>query len=454
MMSTVTTRAAIRDFLKRLGASLSFHRTMLTNASFLTIAAGARAFLGFIFWWCTARTLSPESQGLAAAAISVMNFLAFVGEFGFGTLLMGRPHGMRNPARLISGAIVCSVLFSLILCWIFLFASTFLSPKLQILVDAHRTLFLLGVGATAAAITIDGAAIGLLTSSVRMIREIVFSVLRLIFLYIVLHGTSDPQASAVLTIWISALAASLIFTVVFAVSRHALVAAPDLSSLREFSSDVLGHHLLNLGALGPSIALPFLVTEVLSPTINAVFYSTWMLLQAALLVPFAIATALFATVSAHPESIAPRVRFSLKISTVFGLISGAACYFFLQDLLRLFNPAYPAIAGSSLNWLGFTLIAIMIKCHYIAVMRLEKRMYAAALVLGIGALFEIMAAILGGHFFGLFGLALFWSIAIFVQAVVQLPTILSCCDWGGRWSRPSILENQYTWNHENVSRTN
>ena len=250
----------LRFWMPRLKSDLIVNQTLLTNAGFLTVAAAASALMGFVFWVWTARILSPERQGLAAATISVMNLMAFCGEFSLGTLLMGRPNSGRGVYGLITAAILCGALTSLAVGCIFIGCSGWLSPQLQSMLSSHSLVFLTGVVATAIAITADGAAIGLLASWARMVREIVFSLLRLLLLFLVLSYSLAPQASAIVAVWIAALVASLGCTLGYAVYHRELLAWPDFSGLRTYAADILGHHILNLGALGPSIALPFLVT--------------------------------------------------------------------------------------------------------------------------------------------------------------------------------------------------
>lgn len=419
-----------RHYSDRIGSVIVFHRILIANAGFLTVATGVSALLGFVFWLWTARSLTPEQQGLASATISTMNMLAFFGEFGFGTLLIGRLKASERSGGLMMAAIVCSFVSSLLAAIVFVACSDSLSPQLRGIVQDHSVLFIGGVIATALALTADGAAIGLLASWARMLREIAFSVLRLVFLLLVFKAAGGLQTSTVVAVWIGALCASLscMFGIYALRQRKALV-RPDFSGVQRLSGDILGHHALNLGALGSPIALPFLVTEVLSPTANSVFYITWMFLQAAMLVPSAVATALFAISSAEPDAAIARLRFSLQISTLIGVLAAVGCYIFLKPMLSFFNQAYPQIAGSSLDWLGLSLLPLMIKYHYIAVMRLKHRMLTAAFVVGAGALLEVAAAIIGGTYAGLSGLANFWMAALFLQACFQLPAILSATRW-------------------------
>ncbi|HET6391061.1 lipopolysaccharide biosynthesis protein [Hyphomicrobium sp.] len=425
-------RDRFRYYSDRIGAGIVLHRLLLANTGFLTIATGVSALLGFVFWLWTARSLSPEQQGLASAGISTINMLAFLGELGLGTLLMGRLKMSENAGGLMTAALVCSFAGSLLTALVFVSCSDRLSPQLRGLVQNHSPLFIAGVVASAIAVTVDGAAIGLLASWARMVREIIFSVLRIVFLLVLFKTASGVQPAAIIAVWIGALFVSLSCTFgCYAVRKRSDLRRPDLAKIERFSGDILGHHALNIGASGGSIALPFLVTEVLSPTANSVFYITWMFLQAAMLVPGAAATALFAISSASPQAAIARLRFSLKLSTLFGVLAAAGCYIFLQPMLGFFNSAYPAIAGSSLDWLGLSLLPIMIKYHYIAVMRLQRRMGTAALIVGAGTLLEIAAAVIGGTYAGLYGLTTFWMSAIVLQALIQLPAVLSAARWGG-----------------------
>ena len=234
---------------------------------------------------------------------------------------------------LITAAILCGALTSLVVGCIFIGCSSWLSPQLQSMLSSHSLVFLMGVVATAIAITADGAAIGLLASWARMVREIVFSLLRLLLLFLVLSYSLAPQASAIVAVWIAALAASLGCTLGYAVYHRELLAWPDFSGLRTYAADILGHHILNLGALGPSIALPFLVTVVLSPTVNAVFYAAWMLLQAECWCPQLLAPRFSRRLPPIPIQQRSVCGFRWDCRRFLAFLGGLACYFFLKPIL-------------------------------------------------------------------------------------------------------------------------
>ena len=78
----------------------------------------------------------------------------------------------------------------------------------------------------------------------------------------------------------------------------------------------------------------------------------------------------------------------------------------------------------------------MIKYHYIAVMRLQRRMTTAALMMFAGALIEIVAVVVGGLNAGLFGLTALWLVAVTLQSFMQLPAIINAAGWNLRFGRP------------------
>jgi hypothetical protein len=101
-----------------------------------------------------------------------------------------------------------------------------------------------------------------------------------------------------------------------------------------------------------------------------------------------------------------------------------------QQILGIFNPAYPAIAGTSLRLLGFSLLGSTIKFHACTLVRLSDAMGRASLWFALGALLELGFVISGAKFGGLQGLVLGWTLAVSIEGACMVLVWAFTAKWG------------------------
>ena len=142
-----------------------------------------------------------------------------------------------------------------------------------------------------------------------------------------------------------------------------LVGPPDFQLLQTLRKKVFDHYALDVALQAPGISMPYLVLVLLSPAINAAFVCLWMLVTIASLIPAAMATALFPVVRASPKQSRHDILLSVMASLLFSLVCAVFVFTYSQTILAVFNPAYPEIAGSSLRFLGFSLLGLTLKFH-------------------------------------------------------------------------------------------
>ena len=406
------------------------HATMLTNASALATGTLATAVLGFSYWWFAARFFTPATVGLASAAISMMNLLGHVGEFGLGPLLIGQmPRTSKEAATLISTALTAVTMVCVLIGIAYLALSYGFSSHLGAILHSSRAcvLFVLGVAVTGFTVVLDQALVGLLRSGLQMSRNMVFSLSKLGLLVAIAWSVgAAADETDIFNTWVAGQVLSLVILGGFLAARkHSLWHRPRPELLRPLLGDVLSHHLLNIVLQAPGLALPFVVTVVLSAQVNAAFYAAWSLVNVVLLVPASLTTVVYSTGAREPALLGSRLRLSLLLSALVGLSAGIGFVLFSPFILRLFSPAYPLIAGASLKMLGFGTLGVMLKYHYVALQRLRKKMIGASLLLGVGSVLELVLAAVGGHLAGLDGLTEGWIAAVVLQAVLILPGIVA-----------------------------
>lgn len=411
---------------------------MLVNASSLIGTATVTLLLGFPYWWLAARLFPPEAVGLGSAAISAMTLLGTLGILGMGTLLMGElSHQRGKEGSLISAAMILvggvgagiGVAFALI--------APALSKDLQQLRGGVLNVGLFAVGVSLAAVTVvlDQSLVGLLKSNLQFWRNAFFAIAKLVLIFFVglLLSRSYKVGMTIYATWalgnlLSLLALATLATVKGIWSRSSY--RPHWGLLRKLGPAALQHHMLNLTLQAPSLILPVLVTILLSAKTNAWFYVSWMIANLASLVPYVLATVLYATTSKQPELMPHKARVTLGIALVVCLLANCIISIGSKRMLGVFGASYASQAEWSLRILVLGSIPRIIKDHYVAICRIQGRVIRAALPMMFGGLLEVGIAALGAHFDGLAGLSLGWVLAVCVEAAFGFFTVYKAVQLG------------------------
>jgi hypothetical protein len=222
--------------------------------------------------------------------------------------------------------------------------------------------------------------------------------------------------ATILLTWVVGLLTSWIgFDLLTRGGARRLAGSPDFELLHALRGRVFGHYALDVTVLAPGVILPHLVLVLLSPAINAAFASLWMLVSMAALIPAVAATTLFPVVRANPGQSKNDILLSLTVSLLFSLVCAALVFLYSREILAIFNPVYPEIAGSSLRFLGFSLFGLTLKFHACALARLGDWMRKAAGWFALGAALELCLAVAGAKFAGLQGLVVGWTLAVSIE---------------------------------------
>ncbi|MER8581204.1 hypothetical protein NKG95_21250 [Mesorhizobium sp. M1423] len=401
----------------RLRRALRKSATLIMNSGALAIGTVASAGLGFVYWWLAARLFPPEVIGNVSALLAVTGLVGLLGEAGLGTLLMGEI--VRHPGKergLVAAAASAGVALAVGLALLFIFVETNLVSSTG-LIDGWfvGAAFVLGCGLTVLSFVGDMAFVGNLRSTGKMIRQVLFSTFKLMLIAGAAAAGYTSSAALLLT-WVAGLIAS--FVGVDLLTRggaRRLVGAPDFQLLHTLRRKVVDHYALDVALQAPSVSMPYLVLILLSPTTNAAFVSLWMLVSMASLIPAAMATVLFPVIRACPKQSRHDVLVSVTASLLFSLVCAVLVFTYSQQILAVFNPAYPEIAGSSLRFLGFSLLGSTLKFHACTLARLGDRMRKASRWFALGGLLELCFAVAGAKLDGLQGLVLGWTLAISIE---------------------------------------
>ena len=404
------------------------NRVMLMNAGSLVCTTAVTGVLGFAYWWIAARQFPPQAVGLASAAVSAMMLLGAICILGLGTLLIGElPRHPGKEVSLISAALIlvggtgaCGGI-------IFALAAPLVSADFQPFranVGAIL-LFAVGVSLTTITVVLDEALIGLLKGALQFWRNTLFAVAKLVAL--VLAGFWLMKVGeTIYGTWVLGSVLSLVplaGIVVLHVGRSGRSLLPDWGLLRKLGLPALEHHLLNLLLVAPTMALPVLVTILLSATANAWFYVAWMITGLVFIASYALTTVLYAINTGQSAELARKIRVTLGLALVTSVLANCLLQFGATRILGLFGHNYAEQASWCLRILALGAFPMIIKDHYIAVSRIHRKIARVALPVAIGSLLELGIAALGAHLGGLVGFSLGWDAAVCVEAVFMFPIV-------------------------------
>ncbi|MFC0242583.1 lipopolysaccharide biosynthesis protein [Rhodopseudomonas telluris] len=417
---------------------------LLRNSGALTLATVVTAGLGFGYWWLAARLFPPEAIGRAAALLSVMGLLGLLGDSGLGTLLVGEAARYRGRvAGLVSAATVVAMALAAALGMVFVVAEPLFGHASLIAGRHTMLLFIFGSALTAFTMVVSQALLGTLNGTARMLQQVVFSLLKLGMIGMAaLAGASNEIA--ILMTWI---AGAVVSWILVDLATHggvrALLGRPDFALLHKLRHKVLDHYTLDIALQAPGLVVPFLVVVILTPTTNAAFAVVWMLIATAAAIPAVMATVLFPVVRASPKQSRHNFAVSLGVSLLFSTACAVFVLVYSREILAAFNPAYPDIAGSSLRFLGFSLLGSTLKFHACTLARLNDAMRRSSPWFLLGGILELCVAVAGAELGGLEGLVVGWTVVVSIEGACMV-LYAGYVAYSGSASRPPSSGSQPT----------
>jgi len=414
------------------------HKDLLGNAASLLATTGVTSVLGFTFWAFAAREFSQQAVGYGSAAVSAMTLLGTIGVFGLGTVLIGELPRRRPRAGLVSAALLACGLGSLVLGLAFALVAPLVSQRLADMVGrpAEAATFVAGVTLTAVSSVFDQATIGLLRGGVQLSRNLVFAAVKMAMLPITAVLLHDQLGVGIAVSWVASTAASMAGSAIWLrLHGSPVLPRPDWDVLRALGKSTLAHNWLNLAIAVPVTLIPVMVTVVVSPSANAVFYVAWMVVCFLCAVPAHLSTVLFAVASADPQVISRKLRFSLKVSLWVGVPGVLALCLGAHFVLSLFGSGYTRVGTFPLLMLSLSYVPGLPKVFYVAVCRAAGKVSRAAVVLSAFAVIELAVAGVGGAVGGLRGFSVAIFVVISVEGLATTPAIVRTAFSYGRHRR-------------------
>ena len=406
----------------RINAEAASNRTLLANAGSMVGTTLITSVLGVAFWLVAAHSFSPAAVGVAAAAVSAMTLLGFMGTLGLGTLLMGElPRREDGHRSLLHAALVVNLLVGSALGLGFAVIAPLVSANFGALRGSLPSagLFAAGVGLTALAFVLDQALIGLLRGGLQLARNVVFALVKLVALIAIAVGVANAGAPWIYTAWAAGIAVSLAVLIRFYGRADGGRLRPSFALLIQMRASAASHAAVNLALETADLAMPILVVALLSASANASFYIAWMIAGFLVMVPLSLSTVGYAIGSADAAGLARRFRFTFVTSLGFGLLANLVLLPAASPALRVFGQGYAEQATMALHLLALGVFPLTVKTHYVAIHRVQRRLGAALPIVWGGTLLELGGGAVGAALDGLTGVALGWLAGLCIEAMVM-----------------------------------
>jgi hypothetical protein len=285
-------------------------------------------------------------------------------------------------------------------------------------------LFALAVGGTPVALILDQVLVGRLRGEVQLIRNSIFAVGKLVALAVAAALTLPHDAIMIFATWPLANLVSLAIILRTRRLRQVVtLGRPRISMLRRLGGAALEHHALNLSVQLPSLILPVLVTAQLSATANAYFYTAWMVASVAFLPQTSLATTLFAIGVREPAALVSRARLTMLLGLASGLGMWVVVAIGGDWILAVFGHQYAEGAGLLLRLLTLAAVPLMVKNHFIAFLRIHRRIRLGVIAIAAGGALELVGAALGARVGEVPGLSIGWVLALTLEAACMMPSV-------------------------------
>jgi O-antigen/teichoic acid export membrane protein len=417
-------------------------RAILSNAGSLVGSIAITSLLGFPYWWLAAQSFPAAAVGFAAATVSAMTLLGTIGMLGLGTLLTSElPRRQADRSSILATGLAFAACAGVVLGLVFAVVAP--GPLGLSALGRHPgpiSLFAVGVALTSVTMVIDQALIGLLRGALQLWRNALFSASKLALLAVVGVTALSASGPAIYATWVAGLAISLGWLAVVArrIGTRLHDYRPRWSLIRDWRRAATEHHILNLALQAPTLMMPLVVTATISITASAYYYAASLITGFLAYGAIALTYALYAVGVRAEESLAPVLRFTLRLSFGVVLAANAVLVPGAGLILRIFGREYAENAATTLRILGVIVCLTIVKDHYVAICRIRGTVLKAAIVCTAAAVLETGLAALGGAYGGLTWLVLGPLGALALETIVMAPTLIRELRW--REDAPEMLE--------------
>jgi O-antigen/teichoic acid export membrane protein len=170
--------------------------------------------------------------------------------------------------------------------------------------------------------------------------------------------------------------------------------------------------MLTLAERAPGLILPIVVTELLSPSANAYWYTTWMMAWGVYVIPTSMGIGLLAEAAHDPSSLRHQVHRAVRLSLMIGIPAGVVLAAVAGPVLSLVGKAYEDAGVAPLRILVLGVLPLSFIQAYFSACRATNRL-REAIATGIATgVVGVAATAAAGVLYGLIGMAVCWVLVL------------------------------------------
>jgi O-antigen/teichoic acid export membrane protein len=382
-----------------------------------------RTGLGVFFWLVATRAFLPADVGLAAAAASAMMLCISFALLGTDWAAIGLyPQYRLSPGPLFRASLTIVFVSALCAAGLFLVLASQALDELSVVATTpvFAVAFVAACVLGSALLLADSLSVAMWRPGHIVGRSLVVGVLTLSTLGAFVVFGSNRSAERLFLCWLIGYAGAFALGALYlnrAVSSWKERGGSARIGVNRVLSAGLPNYALSLAEQAPGLAMPVVLTELLSPETNAYWYTIWLGAVSVYIVPGAAASALFAEVSDPSERVGRAMRRSLTVGLGFGVLAASLLAALAPRLLALLGAGYASAGATPLRILVIGVIPLTFYFAYLTLSRATKRFREAVPVAAAGGLLALTGGTLAGSRHGLIGVACAWLAAQVLMGV-------------------------------------
>jgi O-antigen/teichoic acid export membrane protein len=400
----------------RLASTRGAPLSMASNSIMLIGSKVAALGLGFLCWLLAARLFAASDVGLASAAVSASMLVTQLALLGVGSSVICLFPGRRSPATLLDNAISIVGLVSIGAALGFLVAAVIALGDLRVVAtDPRFAVCFLAFGcAGTVGVLLDQTSTVIRRGDQALTRNVACGLATLGLVPAAVVVAQSDRSLAVFGAW-TAGALVMVGLGAWQLGRKPLAYRYRPRLGRELARPLLTlgipNHLLTLAERLPGVALPILVTELLSPAENAYWYGVWMMAWVVFIIPIQMGITLYAEASHEPAALGRLASQALRMSLGLGAVAALAAAVAAGLALSLLGHAYAAAGELPLRIMVLAVVPISVIEVYYGVCRSTRRLGEAIATGLLAAAAALCGAVLVAPSHGLVGIAAVWLAA-------------------------------------------
>jgi O-antigen/teichoic acid export membrane protein len=396
--------------------------SLYRNSIYLMLNVGIMAVLGFFFWIINARIYTTEQVGLGTTLISVMTLISSFSILGLDNGLIRYLHSSNRKSEEINTSFTIVTLMSIVISVIYLiFLKTF-SPKLFFVRENifFSLLFILFIVFSSLNVISENVFIAYRSSKYVLIKNIVFSIAKLILPFILI---AFGAYGIFMSVGIS-LVIAFGFGLLFLILKYNYSFKPtiNIDILKKITKFSLGNYIAGFLGGFPALILPILITNKIGASYTAYFYMDMMVVGLIYIIPVATSQALFAEGSYNELELKNHLKKAIKIISIIIIPAILIAVFLGKYILLAFGKDYSIEGLILLRLLALSGIFISINSVIGTILRVKHRIRVliyinfinTIIILGLSYLFLSK---------GLLGIGFAWIIGQGLVSLIYLGVI-------------------------------